>query len=346
MTIAHFPVRYVCIPFRKLKLFFYLLSLIATRGFGQLSTEESALVARINFSTVIPIELLSTRSVVIYQSAFTKKELEETQSFFQQTGIDAVAYFDVARVLAGYDPQKAYATYFQSRGIKFLILLQKTEKGYQFLFCPFSGNKELVTETNVSWKQEHASLTELLKTIYRFAVSNLKKENFLINDLPETDISVKFFAGRINETFANEVKIFKVAIPRLGNLQDDAELEAYLKENFPVKYDLVDKDANEPALLDKGYKSILRFVHARGVLAKEILGYDITQLARSLPTATIVNNEVQIKTISATQPIYKFYFKNIEYGNVFLGNKWDADTTWQDALRNHIQALKLNQKIN
>ena len=106
------------------------------------------------------------------------------------------------------------------------------------------------------------------------------------------------------------------------------------------------KSANETTLLDKGYKSILRFVHARGILAKEIFGYDITQIARSLPTATIVNNEVQIKTISASQSVYKFYFKNIEYGNIFLGNKWDADITWQDALRNHLQALKINQKIN
>jgi hypothetical protein len=224
--------------------------------------------------------------------------------------------------------------------------LQKTEKGYQFLFCPFSGSKELIAETNVTWKQEHTSLTELLKMIYRFTVSNLKKENFLINDLPETDITVKFFAGRINETFSVDVRIFRVAIPRFGNSTDDAELEVYLKENFPVKYDLVDKDASETTLLDKGYKTILRFVHARGILAKEILGYDITQIARSLPTATIVNNEVQIKTISASQPVYKFYFRNIEYGNIFLGNKWDADITWQDALRNHIQALKINQKLN
>ena len=346
MTIALFSFRYLSIPNRSLKSFLLLFSFIATNAFGQLSIEEASLLARVNFSSVIPTELVSTRSVVIYQNTFTIKELEETQSFFQQTGIDAVAYFEVARVLAGYDTQKAYANYFLSRGIKFLIFLQKTEKGYQFLFCPFSSNKELIAETNVTWKQEHASLTELLKMIYRFAVSNLKKENFLINDLPETDITVKFFAGRINETFATEVKIFKVAIPRFGNAQDDTELETYLKENFPVKYDLVDKDANETTLLDKGYKSILRFVHARGILAKEIFGYDITQIARSLPTATIVNNEVQIKTISAAQPIYKFYFRNIEYGNIFLGNKWDADVTWQDALRNHMQALKINQKIN
>jgi hypothetical protein len=43
--------------------------------------------------------------------------------------------------------------------------------------------------------------------------------------------------------------------------------------------------------------------------------------------------------------VYKFFFKNLDYGDLFLGNKWDADITWQDALRNHIEALKLNQQI-
>jgi hypothetical protein len=38
--------------------------------------------------------------------------------------------------------------------------------------------------------------------------------------------------------------------------------------------------------------------------------------------------------------------KSIEYGNIFLGNKWDADLTWQDALRNYILAYRADAKIN
>lgn len=310
------------------------------------SLEESELAARLSFSPVIPNDLLTARSVVLFQSSIPQKDLDECQRFFQQTGIDAVAYFDIHRMLAGYDVRKAYASYLANRGIKFLILFQKDEKGYRLIFCSFNGKKDLVDANSAAWKQENTSLNELLRTVYRFAVSNLKKQNFLINDFPEMDITINPFTGRINENFPVEVKSFKTAIPRFGNAGDDAELEAYLKANFPLKYELVDGDINEETLYSKGFRSILRFVHARGIVAKEILGYDVTQVARSLPSAVFVNNEIQIKTIPSTQVIYKFYFKNIEYGNVFLGNKWDADVTWQDALRNHIQAYKINQKIN
>lgn len=329
-----------------MKALFIISVFFAFTASAQLSEEESELVAKLNFTNTIPTDLISTRSLVLYQNTFTKGELEETQTFFQQTGIDAVAYFDIARVLAGYDTRKAYANYFNVRGIKFLILLQKNQKGYQYIFSTFIGTKEMVDKTSIAWRQENSSLSELLKTVYRFAVSNLKKQNFLINDLPETDIAVGTFSGRINENFSIEVKAFKTAIPRFGNPKDDAELEAYLKENFPVKYELVDKDADEAALLTKGFRTILRFVHTSGTLAKEILGYDITQLARSLPSTTFVNNEAQIKTILAKEPVYKFYFRSIEYGNIFLGPRWDADVTWQDALKNHIQAMKIDQKIN
>jgi hypothetical protein len=346
MTIVSAFQRFLHYSFCPMKLFLVGFFFLAYSSFAQLSIEEAELVTKLNFSNTIPTDLISSRSVVLYQNNFTKKELEETQKFFQETGIDAVAYFDIARVLAGHDTRKSYSNYFTIRGIKFLILLQKNEKGYQYTFCSFNGTKELVDKTSIAWKQEGASLNEMLKAIYRFAVSNLKKQNFLINDLPEMDMPVNTFIGRINENFSIEIKSFKVAIPRFGNEKDDAELEAYLKEIFPVKYELVDALADENTLFTKGFKTVLRFVHTRGIVAKDILGYDISQLARSMPTTAFVNNEAQIKTIPVNDVIYKFYFRNIEYGNIFLGKYWDADSTWQDALRNHLTALKIDQKIN
>jgi hypothetical protein len=338
-------IRYETTNAIRLKFFFLFCAISPFVCLAQLTVEESELMARMTPTSIIPAELVSARSVVVYQNTFTSKELQEAHTFFQQTGIDAVAYFDIARLLAGHESRKAYAANLMARGIKYLILFQKNEKGYRFTFCPFNGKQDFVENNSLVWQQENASLNELLKTIYRFAVSNLKKTNFLINDLPETNLTVNVFKGRINQNFSPQVKTFKTAIPRFGDAAADAELEAYLKENFPVKYELVDPQTDEAALAAKGFRTILRYVHTRGLLAKEILGFDLTQQARSLPTAMVVNNEIQIKTILAEQTVYKFFFKNLDYGDLFLGNKWDADTTWQDALRNHIEALKLNQQI-
>lgn len=308
--------------------------------------EELDLLSKLTFTNAIPTDLLSTRSVVLFQNTFTKAELDETQKYFQQTGIDAVCYFNIAYVLAGADTQKAYANYFSVRNIKYLIFVQKTEKEFTYVFATYAGNKELIDKTSTGWKQSSASLQELLQTIYRFVVSNLKKQNFLINDLPETDIVMTYFSGRLNQNFSVEAKSFKTAVPKMANEKDNAELEAFLKEYYPFKFEMVDPQLEEADLGAKGFRTILRVLHTRGKIAREILGYDPTQTGRSLATTYFVEGVPQIKTILSDEPIYKFYMKSIEYGNIFLGNKWDADATWQDALRNYVMAYRADAKIN
>lgn len=52
------------------------------------------------------------------------------------------------------------------------------------------------------------------------------------------------------------------------------------------------------------------------------------------------------KKLPADEKVFKFYFKHIESGNVFLGTKWDADTTWDQALWNHLMAFKAELNLN
>lgn len=292
----------------------------------------------------VPENLLAARSVVLYESRLSLKELQETQKAFQQTGIDAVAYFAIDRILAGADPQKAFSTYLKSRNISFIILFTKEEQTYSFTFAPFNGKNDLVNNGAAAWQQKGVILNDVLLTIYRFAVSNQKKQNLLINDVPETDIALKYFVGRRTETYTPMVKSFKVAVPKFGNEKDDALLEEILKEHFPVKYELVDPDLDERELEGKGFITVLRFVHTSGLVAKTILDYDVSQIANSIASVAMVKGEAQLKTIPAEETIYKFYIKHLEYGNLFLGNKWDADRTWQAALTNHLQLMRMDLK--
>lgn len=322
--------------------FFILLSAVC---YSQPSTEEDKLTVNLNFGSSLPSGLLSGRSVVLYETAFTQTELKETQKYFQQAGIDAVAYLDVDYVLSGIDPIRGYSKHFNNRSIKFLILLQKVSNQYQIIITEYNGTTSFVDKSHTSWTLSNVSLTEVLKSIYRFSISSEKKTNFLINDVPETSVSLNFYKGKQDERFSPDVRQFKTAIPRFGNEADDKELTDFLKENFKVKYDLVDPALTDAELEEKGYKLVLRYIHTRGEVAREILGYDISQTASSLSTNYFAENQPKIKTIRAKKMIYKFYFKNTEYGNIFLGTKWDADETWQDALRNHILALRLSLKI-
>ena len=325
--------------------FFIFLFSISAFCFGQPSSEEDKLTSQLNFGSSLPGGILSQRSVVLYEITYTDEELKEVQKYFQQAGIDAVSYLDVDYVLSGIDPSRVLSNYFKTRVIKFLILLQKKDDQYQIVITEFNNTRNFVDKDHMSWKQTNASLKELLRTVYRFAISSERKSNYLISDLPETGTSLSFYRGKRDERFSPDVRQFKTAIPKFGNESDDKELEALLKANLPTKYDLVDPELTDAELEEKGYRLVLRFVHTRGDLARDVLGYDVTQTASSLSATYFENGEPKIKTTRAKKMIYKFYFKNTEYGNIFLGTKWDADETWQDALKNHILALRYELKI-
>jgi len=311
------------------------LSFFSGRGQG---SEAAKLIATLNAGTDLPPGLLAGRSVVLYDVQYTSAELQEAQTYFRQAGIDAVSYLDCDYVLAGVDPGRVFSNYFTGRNIKFLIFLQKNNGQYEAVFTEYNGTPSFADKNHITWKQSHSSFVELLRTIYRFAISSQKKENFLINDVPETGATLRFFREQA-ERFSADIRTFKSAIPRFDNESDEKELEAMVKTLFPTKCEIVDARLSDAELEQKGYRLVLRFLHTRGDAAREILGYDITQTASSLPTTYFEDNVPKIKTIPSRKLVYKFYFKNTEYGNIFLGNKWDADETWQEALKNHILGL-------
>ncbi|MBX2895471.1 MAG: hypothetical protein KF763_08510 [Cyclobacteriaceae bacterium] len=325
----------------RLLLCFFILSLAAE---AQLAHTPESIIKNLALTNIIPDGLLAQRSVVLVQGAINQKELDETQKAFQQTGIDAVAYFDSNRVLAGADPQQAFAKYLNTRNVSFIILFTKSTAAYSLTFFRFSGKANLFDVAATGWQQSNASLKELLITVFRFAVSNQKKQNLLVNDFPETNNTFKYFDGRRSELYTGLVKSFKVAVPSMGNEQDDARLNRIMQEFFSLPFEIVDTDIPESELETKGFKTIIRFIHTTGAIARELLEYDESKTGTALASAAVINNEAQLKTIPATTPIYKFYVKQLEYGNIFLGNKWDADTDWQQALINHLYLMR--QQLN
>lgn len=302
--------------------------------------EKDAVIARLNINQTLPDNLLSTRSVVLYDESVSQKDLQEVQQAFQQTGIDAIAYFLTDLIIAGPDPAFASSNYFISRGIGVLIFLDKTGGKYSVTLSKFNSKSTFVDDQSPAWKESDVSLNELLKTVFRFAVSNQKKQNFLVSDFPETSLRIKYFSGRRSEVFTAMTKSFKVAVPKFADEKANAALEQMLKDNFPVKYELTDASWDDRELGRRGFVLVLRFVHTQGTYAKQILDYDLSQMASSFASTDYTSAEPQLKTFHANQTIYKFYIRHIEYGNIFLGLKWDADPSWQTALLSHLKAMR------
>ena len=300
----------------------------------------------LSFTETVPKDLLASRSVVLHDYTFQQNELEEIQRAFQQIGIDAVAYFKTDVVMSGKDITKAFGEYFTSRQIKYLIFFEKSTTGFQLIAVTFDPKNGLFDRSLPAWRIEKERLNELLRTAFQDSWRSQKKQNFLVNQFPETDISVDPMRGSRQEFYAIDLKVDNLAVPKFGNETMDNELENFFQNNYPLKYTITENGADEKELKKQGFLYVLCFVHTRGKAAREILGYDMARAESTYASIAFPNGQLQLKTIPADTEVYKFYFRHIGNGNIFLGNKWDADVSWLDALRNHVMGFKFETKIN
>lgn len=314
-------------------------------AFAQLPINEEQFFSRIKPGGTLPDKLLSTRTAVFYPYTVTIKELEQTQASFQRAGIDAVAYFENDMVMAGRDVAVAMARYLIAREISNLVFILKNENGFDFYITEFNSKANFVEENQSAWHVKEQSLEELLRKLYRTAAGGLERTNFLVNDVPETGLAINPINGRRADFYAIDLKVDPLAVPKFGDPEMDKALEEIM-QGYPYKYTLTDGNLSEADLRKQGFLFVLRFVHARAKVAKNVLGYNTAQSETAIVSITYPENQPQVKNISADAEVFKFYFKHIDSGNVYLGTKWDADTTWEQALINQLKGFKNELKIN
>lgn len=303
------------------------------------------MLARLNAGSIVPEKLLSTRSVVLYPYTMTMRELQQIQEYFQRAGIDAVAYLDSDFLAAGRDPSVSLAEYLNTREIGHIIVFQKDD-GYSIYIAPYNRLATLFEEGQAAWYRKEKSLEPLLQNLFRAVNSApINRENMLVNEVPELAMPLNVFKGRRGDFFAIDLKIDPLAVPMFGDEALDRELEEIMK-TYPFKYKLTDPAWSESQIRRDGSYYVLRFVRARDRAAQELLGYDTTPSQSAIVSVTYPDDKPHLKSIPANSTVYKFYFKHIDSGNVFLGTKWDADITWQQALINQIKAFKAELKIN
>ena len=312
---------------------------------AQLPFNEQQFLSRLKQGVTLPENLLSTRSIVFYPYNMPVKELEVCQKSFQQTGIDAVAYFDADLTHAGRDPLVALAEYLNKREISNLIYFQKDVSGYTIYLTAYNAKANLVEQDQPAYTYTHKNLNELLRNVYLAAANSLKNENLLINDVPETGFRVNAIFGNRNEFFAIDLKVDQLAVPKFGDPEMDSELEEIMK-SYPYKYTFTEADLSESELRRAGFLYVLRFCHARNKTVRSVLGYASTRAESAIVSMAYVSDVPQVKNISANEEVWKFYFKHIESRNVFLGRKWDADTSWQQALWNQLKGYRDEFNLN
>jgi hypothetical protein len=315
---------------------------------------QPALYAQTQLTSVLKItdtalpDMLAKKTVVFYEPAFKTDELKSIQFGFQRIGIDAVGYFQADKVVAGRDAARVHADYLVSREISFIAFLSKSDGNFVFTITAFNGNMSFVTPQQPAWQRSNRKLDDLLVTIYRDSWLSQKKLNFLINDQPETEIPIVMIAGRRTELFPIDLKTDNIAIPKLADTTAVSQIMALFNEiyPYPTRVKVAVDPVVEKDLRRQGFSFVLRYVYCRGKAARELLGYDVSKNESAYGSLAYHNGTPQVKSISVDVPIYKFYIKHIESGNVFLGTKWDADEDMLQALRNYIQGFKTEFKLN
>lgn len=297
-------------------------------------------------SSYPPPKLLSSRAVALYDYRLSTAEINEFQKGFQRIGLDAIAWFATDIVMAGQDAIKAYSTYFTEREIAFLIFADKGGEGYRLTTTPFTVKPVLFDVTQPAWQVSRAKLNELMTTLQQDSWRSQKKANYLVNEKPELDLSVDIVKGRRQEFYAIDLKVDNLAVPKFGNVAMDTVLENFFAKNYPLKYKMFDAGTIEQDMRSKGFTYVLCYVHTRGQAAKEVLDYDLSKNEKSYASIAYPDGQLQLKVLPKEEVVYKFYFRHIDNGNIFLGTKWDADVQWLDALRNHVFGFKQEAKIN
>lgn len=324
----------------------FLAAFLYHTAIAQLLPDGKAWIEQLNLNAGLPENLLSTRSAVFYTYNLTDQELNTIQQSFQRTGIDAVSYFELDKLTAGKDITKAFGNYLLKREIANLVFVENDEEGYRVSITAFNGKENLIEPTQAAWSNVNRLLAESLKELYRTSSSQQKKQNLLINDLPELEMTINPILGKRNEFFALDLKVDPLAVPKTGDEAIDKRIQEIFEAHYPLKYKLTEPGISERDLRKQGLLYVLCYVHTRDVAAKELLGYDMSKSESALVSVTYPVDQQQLKNIPSDTPVYKFYFKHIDSGNVFFGTKWDADLTWDQALLNQLRGMKAELRLN
>ncbi|HTF20103.1 MAG TPA: hypothetical protein VK658_18665 [Chryseolinea sp.] len=312
---------------------------------GQFVAVETQWVDQLDLTGGLPEKLLSTRSAVFYDYALSAKELKDMQDYFQRAGIDAVVYFELDMLVAGRDVTRAFADYLLRREVANLIIVEKNDSDFRMTCTLFSGKENVVERSQKAWSISNAVLLELVKTLYRQA-STQPRQNLLINAEPETGLSINPISGKRNEFYAIDAKVDPLAVPMTGDPTVDAELEKIFADNYSLKYKLTPAGTSEKDLRKQGLLYVICVIRTRDLVAKELLGYELKGSETEIASVTYPESTPQAKNIPANTTVYKFYFKHIDSGNAFLGTKWDAEETWQQALLNQLRGMKAELRLN
>jgi hypothetical protein len=328
----------------------------------------------LNNSGQLPTTITSERSVVLVYKPLVEKRgfaykgewkpiVENYQKGFRQIGIDAVYALHFADLNAGPEVSGAFSEVLEQRQIKNLIFIKLDESGYinRLIITKYNGKADLIDNGQECWVTESGEVKTVLLRLGRQVIrQEVERSNFLIPETPEYLDEFKLFNGTRYENYSSRLKSQNLAVIKfdglpptteLGNKSYAQKLEelneelASIMENYPFKYKLVDYQVDQE-LYDQGYQFVLMPLTNTNRNVKKMLNYKPTEQETEFMSMVPEGNIIKTKRIPAEAVITKFYIKQTIVKDLHVGDKWDADVTWEKALENFLYHQRRAFKIS
>ncbi|PIB37058.1 hypothetical protein BFP72_17435 [Reichenbachiella sp. 5M10] len=348
---------------------------------AQLVGSDALPFTHFTYHDKLPKYLLSTKTVVLVSTPMSDKnphvrsnwqELSRfVHKYFRQMNIDAVAYYYVDDVFSNVDVNATFAKQLAEREIKYVILLEQSKmKGdtsaiehYKITVTPFNDEPSFVDPDQNAWKVEGTDLMQILIKMNKDVIrAEMDFSNYLIPEHPEFFSSVDLIRGRRIPTYAMDLKVETLVVPRFQKYliddpstvdeaykkrvadynkridQKNQKLEEILATYSPLKYQLTD-EITAQAIYNEGHQFALMRIDGTGKTIRECLEYDPT---KETDYVTLRASDIGAKVVAlpVDAVVTKFYVQHVFTKDTYVGLKWDADLTWEQALQNFIYHMK------
>jgi hypothetical protein len=317
-----------------------LLCFVSFQGSGQWYDPVENLLKRVNTEERVPEDLLAKKSVLLYDPQLQGEYLDQIQASFQKTGIDVVLDYPLDIPASNDDVNSVFVRAMSARDVRFLILFRQVNNQLEFLFTAFNRKADWADPGQPAWRVTGNGLSNLLESINRVASASQKKKNHLIIERPEMELNLDPVTGNRNEFFSLDLKVDKLAVIRSGQKETDDFLETYLTSVYPFKFKMFDAGTEETTARGEGYLYVVKLIHCRSSAAMDLLGYDLSNVGHRINSVSYKSGKPEEASLPSEQTVFKFYFKHLENGNIYLGTKWDGAADWKEALNNYIQGFR------
>lgn len=293
---------------------------------------------------------------------------------FRKMGIDAIGYYYIDDLKAGRDASITFAKSIKKRNVKNIILLSqvllkvkgKEANWFVIVITPFNGGATYMKNGQKAWKTQNKDIKKVFKVLGKEVYkSKQPKTNFLITDLPEFFTDTDMIYGRRFGVNCRDLKVDKLCIPKFKKIEipknrpgglinknvekeikkynaqvdnNNAQLEKIIKD-YPFEYRLSDAKTDDD-FYREGFQYVLLKLNTSGVTIKELLNFKVDYTETDYITIKSTEHGTTLRSIPVNASVNKYYVKHLYTKDVYTGAKWDADETWQDALKNFIRNMK------